>query len=270
MPARRDRRGARARTAPGAPPPQMEWAYFFDIDGTLIELAPAPDEIHVDERLALLIERLHAWTGGAVALITGRSIADVDTFLPLEGLAVAGQHGVELRTPDGRHSVHQGPVEGLQAVRDRLAAVVTRHPGLLAEFKGVSVALHYRAVPQLAGYAHRVIRGLQSRFLPGYAVQAGKRVVELKPAGKDKGIALTELMREPPFAGRLPVFIGDDSTDELAFNVVNGMGGHSIKVGKGRSCASWRLKNVAAVREWLSAAVSSSEWFAEASGGVRR
>jgi len=248
----------------------MEWAYFFDIDGTLIELAPAPDEIHVDERLALLIERLHAWTGGAVALITGRSIADVDGFFPLDGMAVAGQHGVELRTPDGRRSVHEAPLEGLDAVRERLATVTTRHPGLLAEFKGVSVALHYRAVPQLAGYAHRVMRGLRARFLPGYCVQAGKRVVELKPAGKDKGIALTELMREYPFSGRLPVFVGDDSTDELAFSVVNEMGGHSIKVGKGRSCASWRLENVAAVREWLSEAVSSSEWFAAATGGADR
>ena len=248
----------------------MEWAYFFDIDGTLIELAPAPDEIHVDGRLALLIERLHAWTGGAVALITGRSIADVDTFIRLEGLAVAGQHGVELRTADGRYSVHDAPLDGLRAVRDRLAAAAARHAGLLAEFKGVTVALHYRGAPQLAGYAHRLMRTLQRRFLPDYAVQAGKRVVELKPAGKDKGIALTELMREAPFAGRLPVFIGDDSTDELAFSVVNEMGGHSIKVGKGRSCASWRLANVQAVRDWLSDAVSSSEWLAQAGGGVRQ
>lgn len=248
----------------------MEWAYFLDIDGTLIELAPSPDEIHVDEQLAHLIERLHAWTGGAVALITGRSIADVDRIFPLEGMAIAGQHGVELRAPDGRLSVHEAPMEGLAAVRTRLSKVTERHPGLLAEFKGVSVALHYRAAPRLAGYAHRLMRKLQLSFLPGHTVQSGKRVVELKPAGKDKGIAIAELMEEPPFAGRVPVFLGDDSTDELGFSVVNEMGGHSIKVGKGRSHASWRLVDVAAVRRWLSEAVSGSDWFpAAAEGGSR-
>jgi trehalose 6-phosphate phosphatase len=248
----------------------MEWAYFLDIDGTLIELAPSPDEIHVDEQLAHLIERLHAWTGGAVALITGRSIADVDGIFPLKGMAIAGQHGVELRTPDGRLSVHEAPLEGLQAVRTRLAKVIARHPRLLAEFKGVSVALHYRAAPRLAGYAHRLMRKLQSSFLSGYVVQAGKRVVELKPAGKDKGIAISELMQEAPFAGRVPVFLGDDSTDELGFAVVNEMNGHSIKVGKGKSCATWRLEDVAAVRNWLSGAISDSEWFPVAAEGGGR
>lgn len=248
----------------------MEWAYFLDIDGTLLELAPSPDEIHVDEQLAQLVERLHAWTGGAVALITGRSIADVDRIFPLQGMAIAGQHGVELRTPDGHLSVHHAPLEGLEAVRNRLAKVTERHPELLAEFKGVSVALHYRAAPRLAGYAHRLIRKLQSNFLPGHVVQRGKRVVELKPAGKDKGIAITELMQEAPFAGRLPVFLGDDSTDELGFTVVNELGGHSIKVGKGPSSASWRLENVAAVRRWLGEAVSGSDWFPLAAESGRR
>jgi trehalose 6-phosphate phosphatase len=245
----------------------MEWAYFLDIDGTLIELAPTPDEIHVDEQLALLIERLHAWTGGAVALITGRSIADVDSIFPLQGIAIAGQHGVELRTPDGRHSVHEAPLAGLDAVRSRLEKVTVKHPGLLAEFKGVSVALHYRAAPQLAGYAHRLMRKMRSSFLRDYTVQRGKRVVELKPAGKDKGIAISELMRESPFVGRVPVFLGDDTTDELGFSVVNELGGHSIKVGKGSSIASWRLENVAAVRAWLEQAVAGSDWFPVAAEG---
>lgn len=245
----------------------MEWAYFLDIDGTLIELAPSPDEIHVDEQLALLVERLHAWTGGAVALITGRSIADVDSIFPLQGMAIAGQHGVELRTPDGCLSVHEAPLAGLDAVRSRLEKVTAKHPGLLAEFKGVSVALHYRAAPQLAGYAHRLMRKMQSSFLPGYTVQRGKRVVELKPAGKDKGIAISELMREAPFVGRIPVFLGDDTTDELGFSVVNEMGGHSIKVGSGSSIASWRLENVAAVRQWLEEAVTGSDWFPVAAEG---
>lgn len=245
----------------------MEWAYFFDIDGTLIELAPSPDEIHVDEQLALLVERLHAWTGGAVALITGRSIADVDSIFPLQGMAIAGQHGVELRTPAGHLSVHEAPLAGLDAVRSHLEKATARHPGLLAEFKGVSVALHYRAAPQLAGYAHRLMRKMQSSLLPGYTVQRGKRVVELKPAGKDKGIAIAELMRETPFVGRVPVFLGDDTTDELGFSVVNEMGGHSIKVGKGSSIASWRLENVAAVRQWLEEAVAGSDWFPVAAEG---
>lgn len=229
----------------------MHWAYFFDIDGTLIEIAPFPDEVFVDRDLAELIQRLHALTGGAVALITGRSIDDVDRFFPVPGAAVAGQHGLELRSPQGRLIRHPVRVESLNEVRQELIAATARHRGLLAEFKGLSIALHYRAAPRLAGYAHRLMRSLQSRFVPDFVLQRGKRVVELKPAGRDKGVAIMELMQELPFRGRTPVFVGDDVTDEFGFGVVNEMGGYSIKVGGGRTSARWRLQDVSAVKGWL-------------------
>jgi trehalose 6-phosphate phosphatase len=229
----------------------MEWAYFFDIDGTLIEFAPFPDQIKVDRQLAALIERLHALTGGAVALITGRSISDVDQVFPVPGMALAGQHGLELRDGWGRLSTHPVRVESLNDVRQQLVQAIARHPGLVAEFKGLSIALHYRAAPRLAGYAHRLMRSLQARFVPDFVLQRGKRVIELKPAGRDKGVAISELMQRPPFMGRVPVFVGDDATDEFGFTVVNNMDGYSIKVGTGRTIARSRLKNVSAVKNWL-------------------
>jgi trehalose 6-phosphate phosphatase len=134
-----------------------------------------------------------------------------------------------------------------------LLDAVAKHPGLIAEYKGMSIALHYRHSPALASYAHRLMRKLKQRYVPDFMIQKGKRVVELKPAGTDKGVAIAEIMSEPPFAGRTPVFVGDDATDELGFKVVNRMGGHSIKIGSGRTNAKWRLKNVRSLREWLDA-----------------
>jgi trehalose 6-phosphate phosphatase len=248
----------------------MDWAYFFDIDGTLIEIAPSPDQIRVDQQLAALIERLHALTGGAVALITGRSIRDVDQVFPVAGMAVAGQHGLELRDGWGRLITHAQRSESLNEVRQQLIEATARHPGLVAEFKGLSIALHYRAAPRLAGYAHRLVRSLQARFVPDFVLQRGKRVVELKPAGRDKGVAITDLMQEPPFVGRVPVFVGDDATDEFGFSVVNEMHGHSIKVGAGPTSARFRLQTVSAVKNWLAQGLEAASEEVVGSSGSKR
>jgi trehalose 6-phosphate phosphatase len=128
---------------------------------------------------------------------------------------------------------------------------------LIVENKGESVALHYRQAPRLAGYAHRLMRKIQAAHGADLMIQKGKRVVELKPAGADKGHAIRALMLEPPFAGRTPVFVGDDVTDEAGFRLVNSMGGHSIKVGPGKSEAKWRLRHVSDVRRWLSEALGT-------------
>lgn len=233
------------------PAPSHEWAYFFDLDGTLVELAPLPSGVHGDAELRLLISALAAVTGGAVAVITGRAIADIDRIFPDIRLPVAGQHGVERRTHGGDVRRHLFPMELLDEARLALRALVARHPGLLLEDKGLSLALHYRQVPRLASYAHRVMRQLQVRIGTGFCVQMGKRVVELKPAGRDKGVAIREFMDEVPFAGRRPVFIGDDVTDEHGFEVVNAYGGLSIKVGRGTTRARRQLASVRAVRDWL-------------------
>ena len=186
-----------------------------------------------------------------MAIISGRSIAEMDKLFDGFRPAVAGQHGTERRDAAGHISRHELPLERLAPVRARLAEAEARHPGLLLEDKGLSLALHYRRAPRLGGYAHRLLRGVQRQLGPEYGVQRGKRVVELKPAGRHKGIAVLEFMGEPPFHGRVPVFLGDDDSDEVAFAVVNELGGYSVKVGRGSTLARWRLRGVQEVRAWL-------------------
>ncbi len=240
-----------ARAATPLPLPGTTWAYFFDIDGTLIDIAASPDRVRPDHDLRQIIERLYRSTGGAVALISGRAIADIDRMFPGAGLPAAGQHGIERRDAVGRVSRHAFPSERLEEEHRRLAATVARHPGLLLEHKGLSLALHYRRAPRLGGFAHRLLRGSQSRLGTEYCLQGGKYVVELKPAGRDKGVAVLEFMQEEPFRGRMPVFLGDDVTDEYGFAMVNRLDGHSVKVGPGPTVARWRLRDVRAVRAWL-------------------
>jgi len=241
-------RGAR-RTVP-VPVPSRDWAYFFDIDGTLVDIADSPAGARLDPGLGKLIERVYRSGGGAVALISGRSISDIDGLFPGMRFPVAGQHGIERRDAAGRISHHPSPSPALDAARRGLTAAVARHPALLLEDKGLSLALHYRRAPRLAGYAHRVARSLLGNG-GTFCIQAGKRVVEIKPAGKDKGVAVLEFMQEEPFRGRTPVFVGDDSTDEYGFAMVNRLHGHSVKVGPGRTAARWRLRDVRAVQAWL-------------------
>ena len=233
------------------PAPRTDWAYFFDIDGTLIDISPTPWEVKAERELIALIEHLYDLTGGALALISGRSIEDIDSIFQREHLPVAGQHGVERRSARGEITHHPVTAATLDASRERLREAAARHPALLLEDKGFSLALHYRRAPALASFAHRLMRTLQQDIGSDYTILAGKRIVELKPSGKDKGQAVTEFMAESPFKGRLPVFVGDDVTDEYGFAVVNALGGHSIKVGRGASAARWRLADVAAVRNWL-------------------
>ncbi len=240
-----------ARRRVSLPAPRTSWAYFFDIDGTLVDLADSPARARLDPAFRQLIEDLYRASGGAVALISGRSIADTDRLFLDHRLPVAGQHGVERRDAGGRISRHAFPADELDRARRQLAAAVARRPGLLLEDKGLSLALHYRQAPRLAGYAHRLVRTLVAGRGAEYCVQAGKRVVEMKPAGRDKGVAVLEFMREAPFRGRTAVFVGDDVTDEYGFATVNRLGGHSVKVGRGPTVAQWRLPDVAAVRAWL-------------------
>lgn len=241
------------------PLPRTDWAYFFDIDGTLIDIGASPDSVRPDHDLRQIIERLYRSAGGAVALISGRAIADVDRLFPGTQRPAAGQHGIERRDAIGRVSRHAFPSDRLEEEHRRLAAAVARHPGLLLEHKGLSLALHYRRAPRLAAYAHRLLRELQARIGAEYCLQAGKRIVELKPAGRDKGVAVLEFMQEEPFRGRTPVFLGDDVTDEYGFAMVNRLDGHSVKVGPGRTVARWRLRDVRAVRAWLERGLATAE-----------
>lgn len=239
------------RRGPSLPAPSSGWAWFLDLDGTLVGFAASPGAVRVDRRLQHLVAKLHRASGGAVALITGRGIADIDRLFPGLHLATAGQHGVERRPASGHVARHRFPAHRLDGVRRRLARVAVRHPRLLVEDKGLSIALHYRRAPRLGGYVHRVARAMLAHLGAAYCLQSGKRVVEIRPAGRDKGIAIREFMQERPFRGRTPVFLGDDTTDEYGFALVNRIGGYAVKVGPGRTVARWRLRDVRAVRAWL-------------------
>lgn len=240
-----------SEATPLPPAPRCDWAFFFDIDGTLVDFADTPTAVQVSDDVRRLLERLYECAGGAVALISGRSITQVDRLFSTVRMPVAGQHGVERRNAAGVHSHHASPTERFEQARRQLTAAIADKPGLLLEDKGVSLALHYRRVPELADFAQRTMREVLPQFDGQYSLQLGKSVVEVKPAGQDKGLAVLEFLEEPPFAGRTPVFVGDDETDEFGFHVVNRAGGYSIKVGAGVTAARWHLPDVEAVRQWL-------------------
>lgn len=236
-----------------APPPPFDpsWAFFLDLDGTLFEIRTTPQAVRRRPAELELVSRLAESSGGAVALISGRSLAKIDRlFSPLK-VAAAGQHGAEWRDAQGNLHEIQLPKKSLKEAAETIGAFAARHEGLVFENKGLSMALHYRLAPHLAEAAQAVVREAAAALGGALEMQQGKMVAELKPAGHDKGRAIEEFMREPPFAGRVPLFIGDDLTDEHGFAVVNRMGGHSVKVGEGESAARWRLASPAAVREWL-------------------
>jgi len=246
------------RSAP-PPAPSLSWAYFLDVDGTLINIADTPQAIVVDTALLELIASLHRASGGAVALVSGRMISDLQSRIGLSQLPLAGLHGLERRDSTGRLWIHAAPPATKSAIKEALAPVLARHPGLLLEDKGLTLALHYRQAPGLASYVHQIMGRFANLEGQGLELQRGKRVVEIKPAGIDKGTAVAEYLAELPFRGRRAVFIGDDLNDEHGFAEVNRMDGISIKVGKGASCARFRLPDVAAVRHWLGIALKGME-----------
>lgn len=248
-------RMARSRCPPTA---DSEWAFFLDVDGTLIEIAASPSAVQVDDALLGLVVRLHHACGGALALISGRSLADLERLLGSVRIPLAGQHGLERRNAQGRLFSHTTSPAAKRSLRQRLDALVARHPGLLLEDKGLTLALHYRQAPQLAAWLHRELASWLA-IADGLQLQKGKRVLEIKPAGVDKGSAIAEFMAEPPFRGRRPVFIGDDITDEHGFERVNLLDGLTVKVGAGRSAARYRLASAAAVRAWLAGAIPPQE-----------
>lgn len=243
-----------------APPaPSTDWTYFLDVDGTLLDIAQTPDKVFVDRDLLRLIENLHALCDGAVALISGRALNDLDILLGMPHLPMAGLHGFEWRntTEEVRHPpAAKGDIRFIQ---QKLRTLQQRYTDLIVEDKGMMLALHYRQAPRLGGYLHRWVRNLVNFAGKDLQIQPGKYVIEIKPKGYDKGSAIETFMAQKPFAGRLPVFIGDDLTDEHGFAVINRIGGLSIKVGKGQTAATCRLRSVAAVRTWLRQLIVSAE-----------
>lgn len=229
------------------------WALFLDVDGTIVEIAEHPLAVHVEPLLIEALGRLQRVADGALAFVSGRSVADLDQlFAPLH-LAIAGQHGAELRHANGNVALERSDRFASTAARGALARLAARHEGLYFEDKGAALAMHFRRVPALGPLVERTLREVALGSEGEFVLQNGKMVWELVPHGKNKGGAIAELMREPPFAGRVPVFIGDDVTDEEGFALVAEMSGHAIKVDPGPSVAQHRIADVVQVRSWLGA-----------------
>lgn len=239
-----------------APPPPgagNDWALFLDVDGTLLDFAPHPDDVEVNARLPHDIARLRARLNGAVALLSGRQLPQLDALFDWQGHAAAGLHGAELRMPDGQEHV-LGDDAGFGAVRTQARRLVDATPGVMLEDKQRALALHYRRAPAVRAAAEGIAERLLHAAGGGYALQRGDHVIELKPAGVNKGGALAALMATAPFRGRRPWMLGDDLTDEEAFHRVNALGGISVIVGERRPTeASHALADPAAVRAWLHA-----------------
>jgi trehalose 6-phosphate phosphatase len=242
-------------------PPELDRkaALLIDVDGTLLEIAPRPELVEVPPGLPDLLRLLAGERGGALALISGRPIADLDRLLrPWQG-AAAGLHGIERRTAAGDWAASGDSVAdraaaaALERLRPELAALAEQQLGIWLEDKGRTLALHYRAAPE-AGAA---IRDAATRLLREHGdvlrLIPGKMVVEFQPRHHGKGSAIAAFMEEPPFRGRVPVFLGDDTTDEEGFAEVNRRGGISIRVGPpiGGSAAIYELPSVTAALDWL-------------------
>ncbi|ABE57600.1 trehalose-phosphatase [Chromohalobacter israelensis] len=238
---------------PETPPPlpRHDWALFLDFDGTLVPLADHPRDTSVSEALRHLVARLAHELDGAVAIISGRPVADLEALLAPLDLPLAGVHGLEWRdTSGGYHSAVAHP-ERLAACRDALADFVAGHDGLHYEDKRVALALHYRGAPELAAECRHFMAEWQQALGDDVETVAGKCVIELRPAGVHKGTAIARLLDDPVFQGRRPVFVGDDVTDEDAFREVNARGGLSVRVGDGKTAATYYLESVKKVLTWL-------------------
>ncbi|SBV35503.1 Trehalose-phosphatase [uncultured Stenotrophomonas sp.] len=229
-------------------------ALFLDVDGTLLEFANRPDAVHLPPQLrdwlARIGERLH----GALALVSGRPLAQLDQlFAPLR-LPAAGLHGTQLRHDGSDTAAPTETAPWLHALHQRAMQFAHAHPGVLVETKGQALALHWRNAPAAAQVVEAFARA-QLPLLEGVRLQPGNHVIELVSAGHDKGSAVTALMGALPFTGRRPVFVGDDLTDEYGFAAAARLGGYGILVGmRSGSNARYALSDVTAVHDWLRAA----------------
>jgi trehalose 6-phosphate phosphatase len=243
---------------PESPPPLLSRlgpvALFLDFDGTLVELADSPSAIAVPHGLKPLLDRLAGRLEGRLAIVSGRAIDDLRAHLGPSAAVLSGSHGAELLYADGRRVPVSAP-PGLAGAREEVRRFAAASAGLLVEEKPAGVALHYRLAPERERAVGEFVEALAGRS--GLVLQRGKMVAELRPHGADKGAALRRLMAEPPFAGARPVFVGDDLTDEHAFEAAAAVGGEGVLVGPPRaSAARWRLGDVAAVTAWLEEAAN--------------
>ena len=222
----------------------------MDFDGTLVDIAATPDAVVVHAGLRTILSACVEAFDGAVAIMSGRPITALDALLDPLRLPAAGLHGLELRMPDG--TVERGARRSaeLADVRARFLSLAKEDPRLVVEDKGSSLALHYRRAPERERELREIFAGAAATH-DGHHVMHGKMVLEIRPAHADKGTAIGRFLESPPFAARVPVFAGDDITDEYGFAAVNRNGGISVKVGAGETAATRRVPDVAGLHAWL-------------------
>jgi trehalose 6-phosphate phosphatase len=235
---------------PTLPAASLDWCLFLDVDGTLIELNETPSRSDADPEIKALLREVADRLGGAVALVSGRTIRSLDElFAPLK-LPAAGQHGVERRKANGTMQGASFVDAQLDRARAAVKSLVEAHPGTLAEDKERIIAVHFRMAPHHESSVRQAMIDIAKPLGSNYHIQYGNMVVEIKPKGFSKATAIKAFMQEPPFSGRRPVFAGDDLTDQDGFAMVESLHGISIGVGS-RVHGQFQLENVAGVRNWL-------------------
>ena len=238
------------------PLPTTAWCLFLDVDGTLLELADHPGAVFVDRGLRELLVQLGVASNGAVALVSGRTIADLDRLFDGLGLPLAGLHGCERRDARGALQVAPIAVEQLAEVRAGLERLAARHGGLYLEDKGAGLALHFLKTRQIEHEVRAEVALMAAPLVPKFTLLDGHAVIEVKPSAHTKDSAVSAFMEETPFRGRRPIFIGDDQTDYGGFAAVRRFDGIAIAVGP-RVKSEWWLPGPVAVREWLGQVASA-------------
>lgn len=226
-------------------------ALFLDFDGTLVALAERPDAVHVAPEVRGLLQELQSLLGGALAVVSGRQLNVLDHLLTPIRLPAAGGHGLQRRDVHGRTAKKQQTRISTQ-IQHTCFALAEKYPVLLVEDKYAAMSVHYRQAPELEALCRHTLRQALRQF-PALELLQGKSVFEVKPRCVNKGTAIEEFLAEAPFAGRVPVFVGDDFTDEHGFAVVQAEGGITVKVGLGPTCAAFRLNSSQEVICWLQA-----------------
>jgi trehalose 6-phosphate phosphatase len=227
-------------------------AILLDIDGTLLDLAPTPREVWVPPNLSTTLNRLLARTSGALALVSGRSLNDIDLIFAPEQFPAVGGHGAEMRISADSEAVatHAPPMD--KELKRRLAAIAKLSPGILLEDKGYSLALHYRLAPHAEKAIYAAVSLIRAD-LPNAPIEVlpGKCVCEIKHSGFNKATGVRELMTHEPFRGRRPIFIGDDVTDEAVFGIMPDLGGLAFSVGRRAKGVADHFDEPRDVRNWL-------------------
>ncbi|WP_371134039.1 trehalose-phosphatase [Brevundimonas sp.] len=242
-----------------APPvhPGVRMALFLDLDGVLAPMADSPDAVVPDPRRTAVLQALDRRLDGRMAIVSGRTLIEIDRIADGASRSAAGVHGLERRLRSGLIE-RPDASPAVAEVMARFLAFAGERPGVIVEDKGISAGLHYRQAPHAGSEAGALARRLADET--GLTLQAGHMVLELKTPGSDKGGAVAAFMSEPPFLGATPVMLGDDLTDEAGFIAARALGGFGVLVGPPRpTAASYGLADVPAVLDWLEAVAAMGD-----------